>query len=403
MFLKKLILILVLSALFISQAFASLDAFNKRFTFVKDQAGNVTYVKDNTLVMDIAFSIYLDYLKEMIQSELVKMSEKGFYDRTIMNTLNENGMINDEKSLKSKMDYILESLHELAKVNFNQIMSHPKFLSVISEYESKFKEYYRQVDPSIVASLDNPKHFYKRQIGFSVVLLGLQAAQTLSSSIPMLNTATYVINEINNKMTVRLAYHQNILLHYLEQNSAADLGITESEKNRILSSIYESRIPWYIFWESNRAERSWERYGIDNFYGSVRQANASLRHNRHLYEQDIKRINFSFAKVIQDGEPLIINLLDQKAIFNSIPSESYYYNSPYKVVRFRTILKLSELGLSFLTIPAIVKSSVLSYIQSYYQNQQITEGALFAYFEQLEDSDELIHLKNQRMNPFDIF
>ena len=52
-------------------------------------------------------------------------------------------------------------------------------------------------------------------------------------------------------------------------------------------------------------------------------------------------------------------------------------------------------------ITAIIKDNVGSFIKSFYQQQKITEGALYGYFESNGDTDGQNQIHAQYLNPFD--
>jgi hypothetical protein len=217
----------------------------------------------------------------------------------------------------------------------------------------------------------------------------------------MLNTISYVIVEVEKRITERRQFHQNMLLHYLENFKEEELGLTHEEVNMIWSSVYESRIPWFAFWESKTAKSTWDKYGVNNFYFNYRTATNNLRNAQSIYSEVGERMNFSFQTVTYNNEKVIVNLFDKESMFQNRPAVAYNYDHPTQVVRKRVVLTLAELGLSFVPMSAVIKDTLESFIKSFYQQQKITEGALLGYFESNGDSKGKSQIVAQYLNPFD--
>ena len=154
------------------------------------------------------------------------------------------------------------------------------------------------------------------------------------------------------------------------------------------------------WWESQKAKSRWSRYGTDLFYKAIRVANGQLRRSKHKYERVGDRINYAFVRAELNNTPVILNLFHKDNMLSSEFAIAHYENDVTKVAKRRALLQLAELGLSFISLPSWIKSNVVTYIKSYYYQQQLTEGALYAYFESngnLEMKDVILH---NQMNPF---
>ena len=123
--------------------------------------------------------------------------------------------------------------------------------------------------------------------------------------------------------------------------------------------------------------------------------------HQDVYSSLGSRINYAFQKVELEGEEVIINLFDKENMFNKKPAITFYMSQPKKIMRKRLMLNLAELGLSFISLPSIVKTNVEKYIKSFSESQKLTEGSLFAYFESNEDQVMMDNLFIQYGNPFE--
>jgi hypothetical protein len=102
-----------------------------------------------------------------------------------------------------------------------------------------------------------------------------------------------------------------------------------------------------------------------------------------------------------NGEKVIINLFDNEGVFHNRPAVAFNYSKPTQIVRKRVMLSLAELGISFVPVSDFIKSTVTNFIKSYYENQRLTEGALYGHFESLQDAQGMNQIKLQYLNPFD--
>ncbi len=385
--------------LFSSQIFAS-ATFEKRFKIVRDDQGRVISVKEPGLRVAFSIAPYLQQIKENLKLEQALMKQKGDYDAEIEELLMPDAIMKGDKSSEN-IAYVVSSMRALEQIDVDAVFNSPEFKNVISTYEKKLSDAISYLDPSIIAKPDSSRFFYKRHVTYQVVTWALNFAKKRLSSIPVLNTASYVLVEVERMVRERRLYHQNMLLHYLELFPEEDLGFTKSEADEIFSSIYESQIPWYAKWESDAAAGNWHAYGTNKFFGNFRMATSKLRANRGRYSSIDTRINFAFQEVVADGEEQIVNLVNNDSMFNSKPAVAYVMSNPSKVRRKRMILQLAGLGVSFLPIPDFIKGLASNYMKSFYENQKITEGALFAHFEVESNREMQLELKKQYLNPFD--
>src|SRR5690606_35833590 len=119
------------------------------------------------------------------------------------------------------------------------------FAEVMNAFEAKIKEAMRFLDPTVVARADDPKFFWKKTATHQALVFALDFARKRLSTVPLLNTALFVLKESERLVRASRTYHQNMLLYYVEEFKAEDLGMTHEEANRVFSSIHEARIPWY--------------------------------------------------------------------------------------------------------------------------------------------------------------
>lgn len=386
----------------------STDAFFKRFQIVRSADGKLVGIRDRTLPVKFAVAPYVKLIKSQLLNEQNLMSPQnlasGKYDSEIKSVIAENldqDLAGNQPQFDQNVEVVVDSLKKLAVLNIDFVFSHEIFRDVVEKFEGKISDAILLLDPTMIANVNDSSYFYKRNVTYKAVTWGLDFARKRMSNIPMLNTVSYVIVQVEKLITERRQFHQNMLLHYLENFKETELGLTHDEVNLIWSSIYESRIDWYAFWESSAAKNNWAKYGVNNFYLNFRAGTTNLKNAQSIYSEISDRTNYAFQKVTYNNEKVIINLFDKESMFQNRPAVAYNYDRPTQIVRKRVVLNLAQLGLSFVPMGAIFKDNISLFIKSFYEKQKITEGALYGHFESDGDSVGQQLIKDQYLNPFD--
>jgi hypothetical protein len=346
----------------------------------------------------------VEFIKDQILKEQALIKKNGLvnYEDYVRNLLGKNQLNNLSSEENEYVEHVVSSLKELATINVEAIFNNEKFQAVTAQYEGKMNEALNLLDLHMIAVTDDSSYFYKRNVTYKAVTWGLDLAKKVFSDVPMLNTISYVIVQIEKKVTEQRNFHQNMLLHYLENFKEEELGLTHDEVNHIWSSIYESRIPWFAFWESKKARTNWYEYGAYAFYANYRGANQKLKTHAGKYTGILERPNFAFQEVNLGGDKVIVNLFDNESILQRRPAVAFNYNHPGQIARKRALLTLANLGLSFVPLNDFIKGNVEKFIKSYFEKQRITEGALYGYFESKKDMKSMELVKAQYLNPFDL-
>ncbi len=401
------LLITALFIIFSLQAFATAsDGFNKRF-HLERRDGKVVTIRDLSLEGEVALSSYVAFIKNLLINEQTKLvnnfvnGNQG-YEQEVARLLGEDANFYTRASKDDRVGQVIDSLKELARIDVEAVFNDPAFQDVLNSFGGKLLEALAFLDPTVLAKLDGPRFFYKRNVVHKAVEFGLSYAKKKLTWIPVLNTATFVIVQVEKMIKDRRVFHQNMLLHYFENFDPSELGMTKEDVDHAFSSIYESQIPWFNKWESDAAVVTWNSYGTDKFYKSVRFVNSQLRVNKHKYSRLGERFNFAFVEGEFNGERVVLNLFNKDNMFSKDFAIAYYQDEPLRVARKRAVLQLAELGLSFLSLPDWMKSSMESYIKSFYYQQQLIEGALYGHFESIGDVKMMEQIKMNQLNPFEL-
>jgi hypothetical protein len=215
---------------------------------------------------------------------------------------------------------IKDSVNVVGRLDVEGLMAAIQKPDVLAQYENKLTQEMSTLSLNSVANLRDSRYFYKRAVTYKVVTWALDYAKKHFSQIPLLNTASYVIVQVEKMIRERRTFHQNMLLHYFENFNEKELGMTKEEVDRAFSSIYESRIAWSNPMESTNAVNNWDRYGLNIFYTGVRAANTKVRNMSDMGADVKTRYNYAFLEVMENGERLVLNLFNNKHMFSFKPA-----------------------------------------------------------------------------------
>lgn len=395
---KKTLISLVMTV-FAMSAFASNSSFDKRFELVRNDQKEVIAVKMKMFSQNFKLRPYLEQVKNDLVSEINRMRSKSSYDYELEDFI-DSLEIGNEKGLDEDSLILRDSIKGLRKLNVNKIFKKMAEKGVLKKFELDMQKVLLNFDLSVIANVNDSKFFYKRNVTYEVVQRALNFAKKKFGQVPVLNVASFIIVKVHDLIVDQRIFHQNLLLHYLSTMDEKNLGMTRFEADRVFSSIYESKISWMNFRESKRAQSQWAKYGLDKFYAMVRMANNKVRRATQAYDKVNKRYNWAFVEVIEKGQRVVKNLIDNQHQFSRKSATAYYYDSPTKIKRIRSLLSLGQLGLGFLPIPSAIKSRVNTFIESFYVEQTRTEGSLIGYFESQEDSEMVEKIYSQNQNPY---
>ena len=193
-----------------------------------------------------------------------------------------------------------------------------------------------------------------------------------------------------------------MLLHYLENFPAEKLGLTGQEVAHVLSSIYEARISWTDFKSSGMAKSNWGRYGEVSHSLSREKGSQLFEKNKHRCEKPFgQRINFAFQDVVMKGQGVVLNLQDKAHQFSRKASVAFHFSDPQRIKRKRILYQLSKFGLGFVPLlPDLVVDRVENFLDSLYEEQALTEGALAGHFASLGQNENKNVVLRQALNPF---
>lgn len=393
---STLVLLFSFGASFGAFAQDSLSGFHKRFKIEKTD-GQVV-VKMRLFSSNFKIAPYLQQIKSDIQDQIDRMSQKdGQQELAEFYQWLEEG---DLKQDAENVYVVRKSLENLPKVDWKDLFSGAGGKGVLSQFEKDLRDVMNNFSLAIIANGEDSRFFYRRNVTYEVVTRALDFAKKRFDSVPVLNLVSFIIVKVHDLIIEQRMFHQNMLLHYLENFPEEKLGLSKTQVDRVFSSIYESRISALNYWESNNAVQNWERYGTDKFFAMVRMANNKVRRGAYQYERINDRYNFAFVEVVEDGQRVVKNLIHNQHSFSSSSATAYNYSQPQKIKRNRALLNLAQVGLGLIPIPGWIKAQVDGFINSFYKEQQRLEGALIAYFDTQNNQQMKLKIFKQILNPY---
>ena len=175
-------------------------------------------ILDREVYGDFKVRPYIEFIKTAI------MHQQANFDESYINGLVEEEMKNGDKN---HAPIIMDSMNEIRKLDVRGIFSNPKFNDVISKYEKELGDALSILSFGVSGQHGKTNILYYRRLTYEVTLIASSSQRDgCSSNVPVLNTAMYVIVEVEKLIRERRLYHQNMLLHYLDKLTPEQLGLT---------------------------------------------------------------------------------------------------------------------------------------------------------------------------------
>ncbi len=422
--------ILIALCLFTLSSFAGpLDKFHQRFEIIKDDAGKLQYIKAKGITSSFNINLYLKNfvedlhaLSKEIYPEGVNSISEAESEEKIDSILNEIGLKSnkygpykssygfidadriDHNPFKKDLEKIRKSLKDSFKglkvVSVKDAVSRLDREGVIENFIEKINEFYQNLDLSVISQPNKPKFFYNKKIANLVFKQAMQFAQKKLKDIPYLDLAAFIFRETEKRIIEQRIISQNIFLYYVS-NYEKEIGLSAEEVDKVVSSIYESRIAVNGWLESQKAKTMWRDYGWSKFDTTLRTAKSKYRNYKRA-NSELEHVDYIFYNgFTAKGAKVIYNFSVNEHQYSQKPSIAFYYDYPARVRSIRTAVKLGQFALGFVPkLPGFIKSQVHNFANSYYVNQSLSDAYLYAFFEAGEFEAEKSKIKDQISNPY---
>jgi hypothetical protein len=400
-------LVLALSTLLMFQTFASatesLEGFQKRFKIVRENDGAVKGVKMKMFNPKFSVKPYFDHVVTMVKKELERRKNKSYdFNSEVDTFVSQLRLATKSSDEDQAVDAIEEALRDVHTFGLEKTFKEIQTKGVLAKFEKDLRDVLMNFSLTIIARTEDSRFFYRRNVTYEVVRRAVDFARKRFDNVPVLSLISYVMVEVHDMIMEQRIFHQNMLLHYLSNFDAKDLGLTKKDADLIYSSIFESRIAATNFMESNRAAANWDFYGTDKFFVMLRTVNTRLRRQASTLNVE-KRLNWAFIEVTEDGKRLIKNGLINKHMLSGKMATAYDFAKPQRIQRERFLMQLGQMGLGFIPIPGFIKNIARQFLNSMYVEQRRLEGALVGHFETTGNAVMLKNIKEQSMNPYLMF
>jgi hypothetical protein len=371
-----------------AQADPRLAGYFKRFEYEHNSKGEVIALRLKNASKRISVLLLLDQIKHdfMNEQQLLDTQEPIELLSELGNTEEINAVNNVARKLKDIS--IAGAFDRLKKEKFWK------------KIEKKANKALLSIDPSYLANLEDPRFFYKRRVKYELTQLALDFVHGVFLDVPVLHMARFIVRRIQWMMLEQIHFHQSMVIYYLEHFTPSQLGLTQSEANRLLSSIYEYRIHILKVRLSINASNNWEQFGLRFFQHESYIAERNIKAwSKEMGLREVEALSFGFVRATDERGLKIYHTQVPVHLFGKRPALAFDYEKPDRIRKMRAVLNMAGLALGFIPIPApLIKDGIYLFLESLYIDQVRLEGALVAHFESQGDLEMMRRIYAQRAN-----
>lgn len=385
-FLKKMVFILSLLISFHTLAAESLVAYEKRFRIIRDEEGRALRVIDRSLHTRLSFINFSQTYFDWFIKESPELSMASMFSST--------GAESESIEINRQLNLILKKVR---KYKLGILIESSAFKKISLFLNSEFKKV-STVGFRTVSNLENTTFFYQNKHYRRIEGATKKEVSKFFPRILDEMVVGYLVERYIGFLRDSRTYHQSILLHYLTNFKAVDLGMTDLEVGRAISSILEADIKLHNFISRRRLKRNWDTYGKNKLREIGSQSlNTVLRFNDQ-YQHSPFFANPYFARTkMKRGEEVWINPYYQNKALDNTPSLSFDFSRPnfvYKKRRYYELILFAEI------------QSDSSKLRKYFthlkfRRQMLKEGLLYGFYESKGDTAMMNKIIKQSLNPLE--
>lgn len=311
------------------------------------------------------------------------------------------GLIEDSLDLKDwperERKIAEDALDLLRRHDLKPILSHPevkKAMNLLTQESNSDMFNFR-----VLAVPENSKYYDSNEKTVNVLMQASGLVKLALGSSFGVTIALFFIKSSYDMIIERRSYFQNYLIYQLDKHGPEKFGLTQEEGNKIKSSIFESRIRWWEFWEKTRARADWDKYGQTKHLNDLVAADKRRKaENLELQTWGVP-MGFAFHDGDANGNKKVVNLVTPRSVISRKLSYGFDYSSPEKIRLERVLYYVLQLGMRFAPVPAV--STLFDFfVESFYVPQRQMEGVLYGFFRDSEAYEQAHQIARQSINPF---
>ncbi|MDZ4661921.1 MAG: hypothetical protein SGJ18_09935 [Pseudomonadota bacterium] len=254
-------------------------------------------------------------------------------------------------------------------------------------------------DFRVLAVPDNPSYFNANEQAMKIAMQALDLVKLAVGNSYGVNVAIFVIRTLFDMILERRTFFQNYILYHFDKYGPEKFGITRVEANKITSSVFESRIAWWDFWERNYAKINWDQYGQGKYVDFLVQAEKRKNSGNSEVSKWGEKHGFAFHSGEVGSLNKVLNLVNPWSVVSDKLSVGYDFSNTSRIRYERTLFYLLQMAIRLAPVPLV--STVFDFfMESMYIPQRQMEGVLFGYFEDAGLNKEANIVVRQSINPF---
>ncbi len=251
----------------------------------------------------------------------------------------------------------------------------------------------------VLAVPENPRYYDSNETALRIGVKASGLINLAAGGAFGVSAALFLVSRTFDMILERRSFFQNCLIYYFDKYGPERFGVSKFESQKILSSIYESRIKVWHFWERKRARLTWDKYGFDKYSAYLVDAEKRRKTENQELVSWGSRMGFAFHDGENRSGKKIVNLVTHRSVMSKKLSYGFDYTSPNKLRNLRLLYFLMQIGVRFAPVPG--SGRVFDFfVESLYVPQRQMEGMLYGFLKDNGSPSAAHAVARQTINPF---
>lgn len=365
----------------------SLEAYKKRFRIIRDEEGVALRIIDKSLHTRLSFNNFSQTYFNWFIKESPELNMASEFISP--------GAEAESMEINRQLNIILE---ELKKYKLGILIQSNAFKKINLFLSSEFKKV-STVGFRTVSNLENTTFFYQNKHYKKIEAATVKEVKKYFPRVVDEMVVGYLVKRYIGFLRDSRTYHQSILLHYLINFKAEDLGLSNAELGKATSSILEADIKIHNFLSRRRLKKNWSTYGVDKLLEIQSESVRTATKFEEQYEHSPFFANPYFARTkMKRGEEVWITPYYQNKALDNTPSLSFDFSRPNFVYKKRRYYEL----ILFAEIQSENESKIKKYFTHLkFRRQMLKEGLLYGFYESKGNHSMMDKILKQSLNPLE--